>query len=123
MKGKRPKNNLTWKGEKHPNWKGGISFQKGYHTPWEEAYRARKLKAEGSYSFQQWEELKKKYNYMCLCCKQQEPFIKLTADHIIPLTKGGSNDIGNIQPLCRSCNGRKFVSSIDYREQYQYAQL
>lgn len=86
--------------------------------PEEEAYRARKWGAEGSYSFQQWEELKKKYNYMCLCCKQQEPFIRLTTDHVVPLSRGGSNDISNIQPLCRSCNGRKFVSSTDYRTQY-----
>jgi 5-methylcytosine-specific restriction protein A len=38
----------------------------------------------------------------------------LEADHVVPLTKGGSNDISNIQPLCGTCNRRKFVNIVDY---------
>jgi HNH endonuclease len=33
----------------------------------------------------------------------------------VPLSRGGSDDIGNIQPLCGACNRKKFVSVIDYR--------
>ncbi len=33
--------------------------------------------------------------------------IKLTVDHIYPLSKGGENKLENMQILCGSCNSRK----------------
>jgi 5-methylcytosine-specific restriction endonuclease McrA len=77
--------------------------------------RDRKKGAEGSYTAAEWEALKARYHYCCLCCGEQEPAIKLTVDHIVPISKGGANVIDNIQPLCRSCNARKYARHIDYR--------
>lgn len=65
---------------------------------------ARERGAIGSHSLNEWNELKEKYNYKCAICGEKKP---LTKDHIIPLSKGGTNYITNIQPLCRNCNSKK----------------
>lgn len=77
--------------------------------------RARIAQNGGTYTAQQWQELKAKYNSACLACGRTEPTIKLTVDHVLPIVKGGTNDISNIQPLCFSCNDSKGVKHIDYR--------
>ena len=77
--------------------------------------RAKKLKAEGSHAEEEWQELKAFYGNRCLRCGKQEPEIKLTRDHVIPLTQGGTDGIDNIQPLCARCNSKKNHKHIDYR--------
>lgn len=74
--------------------------------------RARKLGAQGAFTTQQWVELCKTHKHICLCCGEKKP---LTVDHVIPLSKGGSNDISNIQPLCMACNMSKGTKTIDFR--------
>lgn len=61
----------------------------------------------GSFSVIEWNNLIQKQNYTCNICKRVEPEIKLTVDHIIPISRGGDGYINNIQGLCRSCNSRK----------------
>lgn len=67
-----------------------------------------------SHTFGEWELLKKQYGYTCPCCKKSEPEIKLTEDHIIPLSKGGTDIIENIQPLCLKCNMHKHTNTRKY---------
>jgi 5-methylcytosine-specific restriction endonuclease McrA len=45
--------------------------------------------------------------YQCQSCGQTTDECQLTIDHIIPLFRGGKNDISNLQTLCRRCNQRK----------------
>ena len=66
--------------------------------------RALKKNAKGSFTESEWENRKKEYDYKCAICKEVK---FLTTDHIIPLSKKGTNYISNIQPLCQSCNSRK----------------
>lgn len=125
------------KGEKHSQWKGGISKTKEYRykktrewlirnpewhmSSWRKRY-ALKRNSIGTFTTQEWTVLKESTQYMCLCCKRKEPEIKLEADHIFPLSLGGENTIKNIQPLCRSCNARKNNKNIDYLSIYQLKQ-
>ena len=78
-------------------------------------YRIRKRNAIGHHTEKEWRELKQMYNYTCLCCDKQEPEITLTRDHVIQLSDGGTDNIDNIQPLCRSCNSKKL--NTDFRRQ------
>jgi 5-methylcytosine-specific restriction endonuclease McrA len=75
--------------------------------------RAAKNASRGSFTAKEFEELCERYGNRCLSCGVTG--VVLEADHVVPLTKGGSDDISNIQPLCRSCNRRKFVAIVDYR--------
>jgi 5-methylcytosine-specific restriction endonuclease McrA len=40
----------------------------------------------------------------CVKCRAMKD---LTWDHIVPLAKGGLNELSNLQVLCRSCNAKK----------------
>lgn len=76
--------------------------------------RQREKNASGNgVSVEQWAQLCTKYGNKCLCCGRID--IKLTLDHVIPLSKNGVHDISNIQPLCFHCNSVKGIKTIDYR--------
>lgn len=77
--------------------------------------RARKVRNGGSFTEAEWQALKAHHHFRCLCCHKEEPRIKLTVDHVVPVTQGGSNDIRNIQPLCLKCNLSKGTQTRDYR--------
>ena len=60
----------------------------------------------------QWERISKSVspkifdseNNSCKKCGNAE---NLTVDHIVPISKGGTNDKDNLQALCGSCNSKK----------------
>lgn len=108
------KNSPQTSGNKNGNWKDGRSKQQGYDGFLSSRRRIRKLENGGSHTLGEWENLKVQYNFICPSCYKSEPKIKLTEDHIIPLKKGGSDNIENIQPLCRSCNSRKQTKMIKF---------
>lgn len=74
---------------------------------------ARERGAIGRYTTAEWAALVAWFGGRCLDCGADGP---LSPDHVIPLARGGSNAIDNMQPLCWPCNSRKRTRSTDYRD-------
>lgn len=74
--------------------------------------RAKERAAGPSYTLEEWKKLLEKYDGKCLKCGTKE---NISADHVVPLSRGGSGTIDNIQPLCKSCNSSKGTKMTDYR--------
>lgn len=104
------------KGERHHNWKGGISKLPNYRSFIQKRRDLRKIGNGGSHNLGEWINLIAQYNWTCPCCSKKEPEIKLTEDHIVPISKGGSDNIENIQPLCKLCNNKKYMKIIKFAE-------
>lgn len=68
--------------------------------------RARRLGAEGHFTSEDTARIRSAQKDKCACCR-----IKLNGsghlDHIIPVSKGGSNWPANLQWLCQPCNNSK----------------
>jgi ATP adenylyltransferase len=66
----------------------------------------------GSIRFRVLEKAKKR----CELCGASSNTTQIDVDHIVPRSKGGSNDISNLQALCRTCNAQKGnKADTDYR--------
>jgi 5-methylcytosine-specific restriction endonuclease McrA len=66
--------------------------------------RSRKAAALGSFTAREWEGVLAEHKGCCFDCGKSG---KMTVGHLIPLSKGGSNFIGNLKPQCGSCNSKQ----------------
>lgn len=81
-----------------------------------EKYRPRRRFAEnerqhrkrangGHLTREEWAAVKAAYGQRCAYCGQKNK--RLTQDHVMPLSKGGRHEVGNIVPACLGCNASK----------------
>lgn len=70
-------------------------------------YRARKKNADGSYTLEQIQALYEAQNHRCYHCDIDLEVVGKSLDHLIPLSRGGSNNIDNLGWLCPGCNSSK----------------
>jgi 5-methylcytosine-specific restriction endonuclease McrA len=52
-------------------------------------------------------EIMQRDGYRCVHCGRAKGDVKLTVDHIVPISLGGRTVPENLQTLCRTCNLRK----------------
>lgn len=58
-----------------------------------------------------------KCNGHCAYCGCELEYKDMQVDHVIPLKRGGKDDIKNMFPACRSCNHYKAtLTAEEYRE-------
>ena len=79
------------------------------HSSIESRRRCRNLSAEGAHTT---EQLKARFDFhgnKCIYCGSGE---RLEIEHMIPLSKGGTNWPSNLAPACKSCNSSKNAGSF-----------
>lgn len=57
------------------------------------------------------------------CGSSTNPYVDFCIDHLIPLARGGEDEIENFVPSCSYCNQRKAASLLDeWRRNFAYAE-
>lgn len=74
-----------------------------------ESQSRRRRGAVGTFTYDEWKVVLDLFDNECAYCGSKE---KLTVDHVIPLYKGGPNDISNLIPACKRCNCSKNKSDV-----------
>ena len=65
------------------------------------------------------DELMKRQNRICTYCGYRRMATSMDIDHMIPVSRGGSNDKSNLQVICRKCNLRKGqMTDAEFRLRY-----
>ena len=96
-----------------------------YERVYEEVQEKQKQLAEGNkvpengLPLKEWKKVIDYFDNECAYCGERDT--ELEQDHIIPVSKGGKYEMGNIIPACRSCNSSKQNKNIyEWYEQQEF---
>lgn len=59
------------------------------------------------FSIDEKQQMLKKSNFKCACCGTKLTTETISCEHVLPLSRGGTNDIINMVALCKICNIKK----------------
>ena len=66
---------------------------------------AAECEATGTFTWSEFMRIARRFDYRCAYCAGRDG--QLDPDHVVPLSRGGSNSTTNLLPSCRQCNGDK----------------
>lgn len=67
--------------------------------------RACKAGVLNTLTAREWADIQVAWGRRCAYCGRGD--VKLTQDHMVPISKGGAHAVANVVPACLSCNSRK----------------
>jgi hypothetical protein len=103
---------LDYQKERYDSLKGLVEFRepRNIHSGyWLNLRRADFFGVSGTYTVQECNDLMADYGGRCAYCGSKE---KVGFDHIVPLSRGGSNSIDNMVPCCKECNKSKHATPL-----------
>ena len=86
----------------------------------EKESKRRALKKNNGVFYISKKELNSMLSSACVICSSIE---NITIDHIIPISRGGTHGIGNIQPMCLPCNTKKIDKTMSEFKYYMYGRI
>lgn len=72
---------------------------------------ARERGARGEFTWSEFMRIARKFDYCCAYCGVKPE--RLDPDHVVPLSRGGSNTPSNLLPACNMCNSNKCAMLLD----------
>lgn len=74
------------------------------------AARMLAARLKGTHTDEEWNQILERHGHRCAGCGIDATALtggSLTKDHIVAVSKGGSDGADNLQPMCRNCNSAK----------------
>jgi len=105
-------------GAANPNYRHGMANTNEYRRASSSDQRSSRFNAIGTYSAKDIVSMMHHQNGECAACGKSLK-AGYEVDHRVPLSRGGSNYVGNLQLLCTHCNRakhNKFVIEFRYRK-------
>ncbi len=93
----------------------GIRKEPAFESPGEEHLRREKEKARSLRQSAWW--MRKAGQGVCHYCRRKVGSEHLTMDHVLPLSRGGKSQKGNLVPACKECNTKKkYLIPVEWEE-------
>ena len=94
-----------WQGKNPKRVQEKVRAWRTRNPGWWQKRRADLASVENTLTTEEWLGVMSEFDHSCVYCGRSD--VKLTMDHVIPISKGGPHSKGNVVPSCSSCNSKK----------------